>query len=446
VSARAAGARLRPGAPAGAGLARGAWIAGALLGLAALVEFGVSSLTLAAIGIKYDGPGGNFLHKLHPATWLALLAILAHVATRPRPLAYLAGAPARFPGAVYFAAMWAFMIVWAALVQRLPVTLLVDTFFVAFAFLILYSDSDEETRRLIRLALHLFLFVNACIGVVEFATQTRLTPIVIAGKPILHETRSTALMGHPLVNAGASGAYALMLSLGADRAIGPFLRLALIGAQAVALVCFGGRTAIALFVILSALGQLRALAALLMGARFDARFALLVALGLPLLTAATAGAVMSGSLDRFIERFTDDKGSAQARVVMFDLFDHFTLEDVLIGPDQERLLYVQRILGIEYGIENSWLGFVFQYGAIASVIFLSGFAALLWEFRRRVGPQGTLALVYLLLQLSAAAALSVKSTMFNQFAILLLAICAPDAGRPAARSLHERARLAPDRG
>lgn len=435
----------RPGVAAGAdGATLTARLATLLLVTFTLAEFGLSTLTLTAMGVKYDSPGGNFLHKLHPATWIAALAVVAHVASRPRPLAYLAAAPARFPGAVYFAAMWAFIIVWSALVQRLPVTPLIDTFFVAVAFLVLYVDADEKTRRRIRLALHLFMLVNACVGVVEFATQTRLTPLVIAGKPILHEARASALMGHPLVNAGASAAYALMLSLGADRRLGPWLRLFLIGVQAVAMASFGGRTAIVLFVLLSALGHLRGVVSLLAGARFDARFTLLAALGLPLVLLATTAAVMSGAFDRFIERFSDDKGSAQARLVMFDLFDHFTLEDLLLGPDQDRLLWLQRLLGIEYGIENSWLGFLFQYGAVASVLFLSGFAALLWEFWRRAGRQAGLSLAFLLLQLSAAAALSVKSTMFNQFAILLLAMCHVDAPGVARRLLRQTG-PAPDR-
>lgn len=412
----------RRGAGRPAAFLTGARLTAVLLALTALAEFGLSSLTLTAMGIKYDGPGGNFFHKLHPATWLAALTFVVHLASRRDPARYLVSAAERFPGAVYFAIMWGLIIVWSALAQRLPITPLIDTFFCAFVFLVVYSDGDEETRRLVRLALHLFMFVNACIGIVEFATHTRLTPLVIAGKPILHETRSTALMGHPLVNAGASAAYALMLALGGDRVVGPALRLVLIATQAVALVCFGGRTAIVLFVLLSAIGQSRNVVALLLGRRFDARYALLAALGSPLLLAAIVLAIQSGALDSFIERFVDDKGSAQARIVMFQLFDYFTWEDLLLGPDQERLLWVQRLLGIEYGIENSWLGFLFQYGAVVSALFLLGFAALLWEFWRRGRPGAGLAILYLLVQLSAAAALSVKSTMFNQFAILLLAI------------------------
>jgi hypothetical protein len=407
--------------------------------LSVLAEFGLSSLTLSAIGLKYDGSGGNFFHKLHPATWLAALTMLAHLfSRRDRFALYVAETASRFPGAVYFATMWAFIIVWAALVQKLPITPLIDTFFCAFVALIVYTDSDEATRRIVRVALHVFMLVNACIGVFEFATHTRLTPLVIAGKPILHETRSTALMGHPLVNAGAGAAYALMMTLGADRAVGPAVRLVLIAIQSVALVCFGGRTAIVLFAALSALGQLPNLVALLLGRRFDARYAVVAALGSPLLLVAIALAIQGGALDSFIERFVDDKGSTQARIVMFQLFDYFRWEDLLLGPDQERLLWIQRLLGIEYGIENSWLGFLFQYGAIVTALFLLGFAALLWEFWRRARAGAWLTIVYVLVQLSAAAALSVKSTMFNHFAILLLAIFSADAPPPQASRARSR--------
>ena len=51
--------------------------------LAAITAFVVSAMTLDEIGVLYDAPGGSFLAKLHPATYLSLIALIVDVAGRP---------------------------------------------------------------------------------------------------------------------------------------------------------------------------------------------------------------------------------------------------------------------------------------------------------------------------------------------------------------------------
>ena len=171
------------------------------------------------------------------------------------------------------------------------------------------------------------MFVNACLGIAEFAGHFRLTPFVAGGRLIVDDYRSTALLGHPLLNAGSTGLYALMLFFGADRALKAPLRLAMFLIQLVALVAFGGRTALVLTGVTIALGSLRPLADFLRGRPFDMRWALAGALAVPILLAAVATlSRCPAALDPLIERFTDDRGSAQARVVIFELFDAFSLE------------------------------------------------------------------------------------------------------------------------
>ena len=120
-----------------------------------------------------------------------------------------------------------------------PISPIIDSFLCSIAFLVLYADADDRTRTTLRLALHAFMLVNACIGYFEFVSHMRLTPYVTGGKIILHDYRSTALLGHPLVNSGAGAAYALMLIYGADRSVNWFLRLVLVAVQLGALVTFG---------------------------------------------------------------------------------------------------------------------------------------------------------------------------------------------------------------
>ena len=83
---------------------------------------------------------------------------------------------------------------------------------------------------------------------------------------------------------------------------------------------------------------------------------------------------------------------------------------------------MQNTLGIEYGIENSWLGLALQYGALMTIFFIAGFAALLGEFWRRAKSGAWAIMLLFLVQVSSSATLSVKSLAFNQFAILMLAV------------------------
>ena len=342
----------------------------------------------------------------------------------------------RFPGATYFVTTWVVMIVFASMVQQAPISPIIDCFLCSIAFLVLYADADDRTRTTLRLALHAFMLVNACIGYFEFVSHMRLTPYVTGGKIILHDYRSTALLGHPLVNSGAGAAYILMLVYGADRSVNWFLRLVLVAVQLGALVTFGGRTAIVLCAILGAIRLLKPALEVLGGGRFDMRIALLAALWAPVGIAAVVYLMQRGTFDGLIERFADDKGSSSARVVIFQLFDYFSFDELLFGPDQQRLATIQNTLGIEYGIESSWFGFIFGYGAFMTFFFMIAFAALMWEYWRRSRPGASALFLYILIQLSSAAGISVKTPMFNQFVILLLVFFCdwPHARRPQGAS------------
>ena len=399
---------------------------------AAIVAFAVSAMALQALGAPYEAPGGSALQKLHPATYLAVLALILEAASRPRPLAYLTALPLRFPGAALFAVNLALIVAYAALFQKTPVAPLIDTFVVGAILLALYEDFSPRERAALRLALHAVMFVNACLGLAEFAFHFRLTPFVAGGRAILGDYRSTALLGHPLLNAGTTTLYAAMLILGADRALTLPLRLALTTIQLVALVSFGGRTSLTLAIGVVFVAALKPIGEILGGRRFDLRAAIAAALVVPLAASAAAAAWFGGALKPLIERFSADRGSAEARVVVFDLFGAFSFQDILLGPDPQRLATLQNTLGIEYGIENGWLGLVFQYGALMTFFFVIGLAALVWELWRRAKSGAWAIMLLFLVQASSSASLSVKTFAFNQFAILMLAVFDRRAGDEAA--------------
>ncbi len=408
---------------------------------AACLCLGLSTMALARVGIPYDSPGVGLPFTIHPGTWALLLAF-GLVFAGPGFGARLAEAKSRYPGAFLFTPVLVLMVLFAASVQKLPVTALIDTFFSGVVFLVLHGELNARERSVLRMAIHAFMALNAALGIFEFLSGWRLTPYVVAGAPIVNDPRSTALMGHPLLNAGTTGGYVIALALGGDPREPPTRRMAMIGLQLAAMVAFGGRTAIVLAGAALGVQALRGALDVLSGRRFPPAAALGALVLAPALLLGVALAVSKGLLSSFLERFLDDKGSTDARFAIYDLFGHFSWDQLLLGPDQARLAELQRTLGIEYGIENSWIGLMFQYGGLMAGFFVLAYLALLGDFARRMRPGAWAMLLYFLVLSSSAASLSVKSFAFTQFAIVALGVFgaarSPSAVRAPvrARALH----------
>lgn len=392
----------------------------ALLVVSVMIVFSVSPMALGALGVNYDSVGGAFWQKLHPATFIAAVAFFLHVLGERRPWAYLKNLPARFPGAALFVAIWLLLIAYAVLVQHLPITALIETFLLAVVALLMHDDLTFEMRDFLRVFLHVLLFVNAALGVFEFLTHYRLFPYVISGEEVTGDYRSTALLGHPLLNAGTTGAYVLCLYLGADAALKPLTRTLLIGLQILGLAAFGGRTSLLMSSVIMGGGLLKDFALLLLGRRFDARRVLAVILISPAVVIALAYAVSAGLFDDLIGRFIDDNGSAEARIIMIKMFDAFDFTDLMLGPDPEAVSSTQRTLGIGVGIENTWIALLFQDGALMTLFFVVGLCALFWEFWRRSRKGAAFLFLFFIVVISSAIGLASKTTMFLQFALLLL--------------------------
>lgn len=72
-------------------------VADALTLLMVALLFGVSAMTLSALGIAYDQAGGSFLQKFHPATYVACLALAARFSAAQVRSPGLPSRPNAFP-------------------------------------------------------------------------------------------------------------------------------------------------------------------------------------------------------------------------------------------------------------------------------------------------------------------------------------------------------------
>lgn len=406
-----------------------------LLILAVILLFTLSPMALGFVGVKYDLPEGPFWQKLHPATLVAMLALLIDIVARPYPLRRIEQIVRRFPAAMYFIAMWMLLIVHGLLNQQAQFTALVEPYALSLVALFMIDDIGYRRRNFLRLFLHVAILANAFIGVVEYVTHERLFPYVIGGEEVEGDYRSTALLGHPLLNASTTGAYILCLIMGGDDRFSAFWRVSALLLAALGMIAFGGRTAIAASSLIILLLALRSFVAILLGARVDVRSVLATLAIAPLLIGGVAGAAQAGVFDAFVARYVDDNGSGEARLIALELFNMFDLGDLMIGPRPDLVNSGLKFLGIEIGIENNWLAWLFQYGAWMEAFFTLGLFALFFEFWRRGRSGVTLLFVYFIAVISSAIGLGAKTLIFAQFSILLLVLFA--------REIESRPRINP---
>ena len=397
-------------------------ITGLGLALVAIVFVTVSPLALVALGLNYDETGGSPLEKVHPATLLSA-AVLGLAALQVRnPLTGLMSALLAYPGTAFFLLMIGLLIVHSIRVVDLPFTFFFDTFLAPVMVFFLFKDMREGRARRFVWLFHTLMMANAVVGILEFATGFRITPLVASGLVIEDDWRSTALLGHPLANASLTGAYILALALGAARELPRALAVAGFVISAAGMVVFGGRAStVILLLMLTALGVSRA-AEFAQGKRFKTRAIISALVATPLLSLCFCGLAEAGFFDQFIERFFDDQGSADTRVEMFELFKHISWSELLFAPDAQQLATLRTIYGLDFGIESFIISFVLSYGIIPGIAFFTGLFLFCREVVRALRPGASWVLVFFFAVASTSVSLSAKTPLLAVLILMLLVL------------------------
>lgn len=406
--------------------------AGVIALAAVVVMLTVSDHLLTWIGNHYTTPGGNVLEKLHPSTYLLYLAFA--VLTVPvNPARYVAALAAARPAlVVYTAAMvglmayctWRFGISGAAFINE-------SLMMPAIMAMVLYGLPHTWRRRIFLVAIALLL-LDAAIGIVEYATKSRLIPYFISGKP--HEEpifRSTALLGHPLKNASV-----LAMFLCTFAVIRHHLGLAIVGSALVtlSLLAFGSRTA---FVLCAAVGGLAMLVLVMQSFRSE-NFSYPKMLGIAMLalTAPMAGGVLYlifGEESRIAQTLFWD-ASAESRLLAFRVFDYVTPGELVfgIGPEGiERILTHLKQFTTLTDIENAWILLLLNFGLMCWALFVLAFGWMLLTLLKGAPmPVKAAALVFMVMA-SSNNSLAVKD---SSLVLLVVAVMgAASYARLAAR-------------
>lgn len=426
-----------PGTGAGGwpGSSRGAVGAGSSVdwltsfGLVATVVllFSISGGMLWLVGYNYDGLTGNPATKIHPSTYLLVLVFAWRACTFGNPIGYMVAVADRRPASTLMAVISIVLLVIVIARQRPGMAGMIDTFVAPALLVMMLGEDDEKTFARMQTVVHAIMTVNALLALFEFATKTLIFPYRLDGEVFMADLRSTALQGHPLSNATVTSVYVLAL-LSGSRSLSMPLRLGLIGLQCAALVAFGGRSAMVTTIVLGGcylliqgLRSLRTGRVNLLGAALGLILAALV----PVVIALAAS---YGFFDALLERFVSDSGSANARVEMFELFKHFELRDLIVGPDIDLIESLRRINGLEQGIENPVIRLVLYQGAFFTLLLFVGFALFMHEVARRCHSGLWLTMLGWLILLNTSESLASKTTLMTKFVVIALVLYRPTRG------------------
>lgn len=417
-----------------------------LLTYVSITSLFVKSATLLEhIGYHYITPGGFPWEKFHPGTIVACCALAVRIFAADDVKAEARWLLASDPLVTLYLTAIAIAAAHAVLISKNPVTGLVDTLVLPAVLLALTKDLDPRIRRSLALMICAIMGLNSLIGLVEFLTGWRLVPVAPAGfvmpdpsRPpdpdadagvlaALSDWRSTALLGHPLENAFMTGTIILCLAAPGARWVRPIVRFPLIGLSLVAMAAFGGRSSLVLsvlgMVLFGALAVARHLAA---GTAIPKRGAAVVLFALPIACALLFVVVQAGFFDKFVMRFIEDNGSAEARVHMWQMFEPFTAVQILLGPDPEVARVQQRLIGLELGIESFWIGLTLAYGLVVAGMLFIGLGLLAWRVVSISGPGGAAIMLYYFVNASTSTSLSSKTTTFGLVVLMVVLILQSD--------------------
>ncbi len=411
------------------GLDRLAWrllVAGVLLRLV------LSAHALLSLGYPYEAPlSGPFPFKIHPGTYLIALSFLCALASRGNPLRGALQQARMEPLLAFNLVAMVACLAWVLLRHGTSgAAFMVDTHWApALSAMALLHFEDERRRQLLRLLLA-FMTINAARALIEFAMQDRFIPLYLQGQAsgFAEEEyfRSSAMLGHPLVNAKLTAALLPIALLLPMRAAWRWLHVVLL---LLSLLAYGGRFGLLSSVLIYGLWALGRLAADALRGRFSylqlTGGSVLLTLGL---AALVLGVVLSGLGERiFASLYLDSSASVRLRV--WSAYDFVNLEQLWLGISAREIDTVALRLGLDpnyEAIENGWIYLSLQMGLVFFAFWVLGFCCLVIWMLRQAPALAAVGVLVFLLNVSANNALASKTVVLG-----MLVMYAATAGAQA---------------
>jgi len=325
-------------------------------------------------------PGGNLLYKLHPATYLLMFAGVFALFRSKYLFAHLCR---EAPGLVLFLVVIPVLGLYSIVVSGFTGSAIyLETYWSAgLLAVLLESATDRQHRWLGRLLLWIGV-INVLIGIYENLTYTQLFPLAFGSDtPMITvdqvEFRAHAFYGHPLTASLVTTMAIVLLYAMRTRIwiMVPVYTLLLVG-----LLAFGGRTALAVTLLISAMAAMFMVARSILTRRLELDLALTIVCGAIIVPLAVAYVVSETTIgDRiFNSLYFDD--SAMVRETQWRVLDHLTTANWLFGTSADEIQQIRYqigIVGADTDIENFWLLMFLNLGALGFAVFVAVFIAFL---------------------------------------------------------------------
>ncbi len=374
-----------------------------------MVTFAFSGQALIALGQNYML--GSEPEKIHPATYFAalFLCILFFTGGQKKILYTIKV----YPGPVLLIVSVLLLTVYVAVFLSVPAAGLPDTWLLPAMTFVLCSVMSKAESRILGTMLDVFMAINSIVGIGEIILDKRVVPLSVASAalgtyifPI--EWRASAFLGHPLTASYTTGVYLLLLVFdGRVRPLG--LRVALIGLHACALLAFGSRGAMVFSGVTLLAAMIWSLLQSAVSRKIRKDVLVYLALMAPVAIIGVPTVLASGLADRFLNRFSQDGGSAMARVGMLDMFDSFSWSDIVFGPPKAFMDALGARFKIGSGIESFWFGFLFTFGIVGCVIFMPSLFMFCRDLVRRTSASTIAVLLFFFACCSTSVSLSSRS-------------------------------------
>jgi hypothetical protein len=163
-------------------------------------------------------------------------------------------------------------------------------------------------------------------------------------------------------------------------------------------LAFGGRTALLLTLVIVAFMLFWEILRFTAGKHVSRANVITAVAILPVGIAVVAILAQLGLFDQFIDRFTEDGGSARSRVLMLPLLFSFNWTDFLWGASTDYVRAQVYSFGLEWGVENPFIQMSVYQGVVVASLIMTGFLLVLYDAFKRLEPRVIFPIgIYLLL-------------------------------------------------
>lgn len=378
----------------------------------------ISPNLLYMLGVSYGGSGGGVLEKIHPCTYFVfILFFIQFISGGRNKIQYVRDKDIYSP-IFLVGLLCVYCIFMGYSVAPLLVTLMTP-----LLMLLVLQRSRISFLRSLGYIIRFLVFANALLGIAELLLGFTLLERVAADVVIESDVRSIGFIGHPLTSSLLSALVLVFLvRSGLGRGFSK-IGIAEIVFQFSALLAFGGRVALVLAVLFSVFAiffsdggysrrsggakQNLAVRLILIGSiLFGALF-------------ASQSEFAANTLGRFdLEQGVD--ASSETRFAAIVMLGELGYDELLTGVPGERRVGLMSAFDSDFGIESTWISWIFSYGLIWSLALAYAFILLFIKLTRGRAPALKYMSFLFVIAISGSQGLGGKTLMLTWLVTMLV--------------------------